>query len=409
MSKTAVPKKTPAPKLRFKQFEGAGEWEEKKLGDLSNMSSGGTPPSTKSEYYGGDIPWVSISDMTKSGKYLDRTEKFLTPLGLDNSAAKVFPEKTILFAMYASIGKCNIAKIPVSTSQAILGITPREELEGEYLYYFLANNEIKYADMGQHGTQKNLNAGIVKNFSIPLPPLPEQTHIANCLSSLDAVISAHQSKLEALRQHKRGLMQQLFPQEGETVPRLRFPEFEGAGAWEMKEIKKLGEVVTGNTPDTKKPEYYGGKWHFVSPSDITDAKYVLETKTNLTESGKEQTRVIPAESILFVCIGSTIGKIAKASEESSTNQQINSIVVSKDNDSDFIYYSLELNKDNISALAGRQAVPIINKTLFSSIKIPSTSLPEQKRIAACLSSLDELIAAQVQKIAALQEFKRGRI
>lgn len=200
------------PRLRFPEFEGAGEWEEKKLGEIAMMSSGGTPSSSVAEYYGGEIPWVSISDMTKSGKYLDNTERSLTPLGLKNSAAKVFPEETILFAMYASIGKCNIAALPVSTSQAILGIIPIDDMSVEYIYYFLAGNEDKYADMGQHGTQKNLNAGMVKALPIPLPPsLPEQTRIAACLSSLDSLIAAQGDHIAALQTFKRGLMQGLFP------------------------------------------------------------------------------------------------------------------------------------------------------------------------------------------------------
>lgn len=200
------------PRLRFPEFEGSGEWEEKKLGEITMMSSGGTPNSAVNEYYGGDIPWVSISDMTKSGKYLNKTERKLTLLGLKNSSAKVFPEETILFAMYASIGKCNISALPVSTSQAILGIIPEKGISVEYLYYFLAVNEGKYADMGQTGTQKNLNAGMVKALPIPLPPLPqEQTRIAVALSSLDDLITAQADKVAGLREFKRGLMQGLFP------------------------------------------------------------------------------------------------------------------------------------------------------------------------------------------------------
>ena len=147
-------------KKRFKEFEGS-EWKTIKLSQIAKTSSGGTPPSNNFSFYGGDIPWVSISDMTLSGKYLYDTERKLTDLGLQNSSAKIFPIGTILFAMYASIGKCSIAKVLISCSQAILGIQLNENLVNtEFIYYFLASQETQYGLMGQHGTQKNLNAGI---------------------------------------------------------------------------------------------------------------------------------------------------------------------------------------------------------------------------------------------------------
>jgi type I restriction enzyme, S subunit len=94
------------------------------------------------------------------------------------------------------------------------------------------------------------------------------------------------------------------------IPKLRFPEFRDGPEWEEEPISALGEVVTGSTPDTTKSEYYAGDFPFVSPADISDLRFVEKTKTTLTKLGFAQTRPIPANSILFVCIGSTIGKVA---------------------------------------------------------------------------------------------------
>jgi len=107
----------------------SGEWEVRRLGDLARMASGGTPPSSVTTYYGGTIPWVSIADMTKAGKRLTATIKTLSQSGLDNSAAQMFPANIVLYAMYASLGECSIAQIPVATSQAILGIEPGPALD----------------------------------------------------------------------------------------------------------------------------------------------------------------------------------------------------------------------------------------------------------------------------------------
>ncbi len=242
---------------------------------------------------------------------------------------------------------------------------------------------------------------------IPTPRPAEQQKIADCLSSVDELIAALARKVDALRTHKKGLMQQLFPREGETQPRLRFPEFQNAVEWEPKSIGKLGEVVTGSTPSTAQPEYYVGDRLFVSPADISDSRFVEKTKTTLTSLGFEETRPIKANSVLFVCIGSTIGKIAQNRHECATNQQINSVIPNLNNSDGFVYYALSSMAAKISKLAGIQAVPIVNKSIFSSVELAAPELPEQERIADCLSAIDEAILAQTEKLAALKTHKKG--
>lgn len=243
--------------------------------------------------------------------------------------------------------------------------------------------------------------------TIWIPEPEEQKKIAECLGSLDDLIAAHGARLAALQDHKKGLLQQLFPAQGQTTPSLRFPEFQNAGEWVKKKISDLGKVVTGSTPKTSKREYYGGEKHFVSPADITELRFIEKTKTTLTEEGFAQTRHIKAESILFVCIGSTVGKVAQNTVECATNQQINSVIPDSNNWNSFVYYLLSKHADAIAAIAGKQAVPIINKSLFSSVELLVPEHREQQRIADCLSSLDGLIAAQAEQIAALKEHKRG--
>ena len=194
-------------KKRFAGFE--GEWEEKRLGDISDMNSGGTPKSSVPEFYNGDFPWVSIADMTKQGKFINFTERYITGLGIENSSARLYPKNTILYAMYASIGESSIANVECCSSQAILGIRTRKELYYEFLYFYLCflKEEIKL--QGQQGTQSNLNAGMVKDFKIKLPSLPEQQKIAAVLTTADQEIDNLRAQLNHLKQEKKALMQQL--------------------------------------------------------------------------------------------------------------------------------------------------------------------------------------------------------
>jgi type I restriction enzyme S subunit len=187
----------------------SGQWAAKRLGDLAEMGSGGTPPSANAAYYGGEIPWVAIADMTGGGKYIASTERNLSVLGLANSAAQMFPAGTVLYAMYASLGECSIATVPLTTSQAILGIRPKADLHSEFLYYVLTSWKSMVKGLGQQGTQANLNKGIVADFKISLPAFEEQISIAAVLVEMDTELVALESRLTKTRELKQGMMQEL--------------------------------------------------------------------------------------------------------------------------------------------------------------------------------------------------------
>ena len=182
-------------KRRLPGFE--GEWATVSLGSVAAMNSGGTPSTGRDDFYGGDIPWVSITDMTSSGRFISETERTLTDLGLTNCTAKRFPAGTILYAMYASLGECSIAAREVTTSQAILGIRPGSLLINEYLYYWL-KSICGSVVMGQQGTQSNLNKKMVQEFSLGLPSKDEQSVITKALVDIDNDIDALKLKLEKL-------------------------------------------------------------------------------------------------------------------------------------------------------------------------------------------------------------------
>ena len=181
-----------------------------------SMASGGTPLTSKNEYFDGDIVWVSIDDITKCEKYIVDSARKLTIAGINNSSAKVFPIGTILYAMYASIGKCAIAKVECSTSQAILGIVPDSSiLDTQYLYYYLCSIQENIATQGQQGTQPNLNKKMVESFQVPIPTnehgidMEKQKNISAALICADDMISVHKSKLEKLKEQRKTMQQYL--------------------------------------------------------------------------------------------------------------------------------------------------------------------------------------------------------
>ena len=177
-----------------------------------------------------------------------------------------------------------------------------------------------------------------------------------------------------------------------------------------KRIGDLGHVVTGKTPPTKTQSFFGGDYLFVTPSDLVfDHYFCRRTETTLTELSRERfpNQFIPAGSVMFTCIGNTIGKCAIASDWCLTNQQINSIVEDGRCDSRYLYYLLCAQAGRIRGLASGAATPIINKTDFANVEVVVHDDPKaQRRIADVLSAYDELIETNRRRMGLLEEAAR---
>jgi|LSQX01.1.fsa_nt_gb type I restriction enzyme S subunit len=177
--------------------------------------------------------------------------------------------------------------------------------------------------------------------------------------------------------------------------------------WTVASLGEIATIATGNTPPTHDPTNYGDEYPFVSPTDLGETKYVADTDKKLSKKGFEASRRFPANSILFVSIGSTIGKCGIAPVELTSNQQINAVFPSCDFSTDYLYYILCSVAPRIRALAGEQAVPIVNKTQFSETVVPLPPLLEQRAIAALLSDADGFIGALDALIEKKREIKQA--
>ena len=187
------------------------DWLNYKLKALCNkIQSGGTPKTNNTSFYGGNIPFVKIDDITNSGKYLYDTNTKITPSGLQNSSAWLVPEDSLLYSMYASVGYPIICKCKVATSQAIMCMCIKNEIvDLEYLYYFLLKHQPKMVKYIEKGTQGNLNANIVNNILITMPCINKQKMIGKYLAKQDELISLHSQKLDLLTYQRKALMQRL--------------------------------------------------------------------------------------------------------------------------------------------------------------------------------------------------------
>jgi type I restriction enzyme S subunit len=263
----------------------------------------------------------------------------------------------------------------------------------------------------------NISKETFFGVEIPTPSPAEQQKIAECLSSVDELMAAQARKVDALKTHKKGLMQQLFPREGETQPRLRFPEFQNAGAWEETELGRLISIKgrIGYRGYTVADIVNAGEGAIsLSPSNITESGVLSFHKATYITWAKYHESpeiIVEREQTLLVKTGSTFGKVAYVSDlpqECTVNPQI--VVLKPHSIHPYFLFLLvfsEVIQTKIRAIVVGGAIPTLSQEAVSKFKIRVPAKDEQRRIATCLSSLDALITGENQKLETLKTHKRG--
>jgi len=400
------------------------EWKIVKLKDIcEKIKAGGTPPTSRKEFYNGDIPFVKIEDITNIRKYLRHTSTTITKAGLENSNAWLVPPKSLLFAMYGSIGAVAINDVPVATNQAILAIVPdREKSDVEFLYYLLIFLKPYFEKYAKRTTQANLTAEIVREFKIPFPPLQEQRGIAEILSTVDRAIEGVNDVVARLERLKKALMKELLTgrvrvrEENGKLIFHRETEFQETEigkipkGWKLVKFKEASEIRKGKRisgsaksvafipmeaiPDNSLYAKYELRnvdevksYVYCEPGDILLAKI-----TPSFENGKQG--IVPEE---------LRGKIVLATTEVYP-------IKCKNIDKYFLFYLLKypLIRNKLASLmrgtTGRKRVP---REALEELLLPHPPITEQRRIAEILLSIDRAIELYQEKRLRLKRLKRG--
>ncbi len=379
------------PELRFPEFEKEGEWKIEPLGKLSQqivektrgrkyklMSiTSGIGLVSQIEKFGREIAGNSYKNyyVLKKGDFA--YNKSSTKLYAEGEIA-MFEDKQI-GAVPNSIFTCfrfDQKKIyPIFAKYPFVN-----NLHGNWLRKFIA------VGARAHGALQ-VNSKDLFSVPFPYPSLPEQQKIASCLSSLDEKIAVHNDKLEALKDHKKGLMQNLFPQDGETVPKLRFPEFEEDGEWVEKELNDFCFNISS------------GK-----DRNIDDGEFDLYGSTGII--GRTENASYEGDFILVARVGANAGLLNRAKGKFGVTDNTLVVNLRETDHIDFFFFLLE--KIGLNNLVFGSGQPLITGRQLKGLKflIPKSD-KEQQKIASCLSALDELITAQSEKIEQLQKHKKG--
>lgn len=381
------------PKLRFSGF--TDEWVSYKIGDISKTYSGGTPSTSKREYYEGNIPFI------KSGEIGNEvTEQYINEEAINNSSAKKVQKGDLLLALYgATSGEVAISKIDGAINQAVL------KIDNKMNNYFQYNYFVKYKDQIIHkylqGGQGNLSANIIKKLEFYYPNLEEQQKISNYLLLIDNKIELLEKKHHEYQNFKKYLMQQIFAQ------KLRFNFTDGWKVVKLETLIKKGKA--GGTPSSTNLDYYNGDIPFLSIKDMTEqGKYIVKTEKSITNEGLNNSSawIIPKYSLLY-SIYASIGLVAINRTEISTSQAIYGIILKEGVSLEYMYYYLTYFKKNVHRYIETGTQGNLNAKLLKSFEVLLPSLKEQEMIVNILSLADEKIENTEKEIIKMNEFKKG--
>ena len=412
-------KRTLTPRLRFPEFRDKEGWCSRELGPMTRkVGSGITPTGGGANYQSSGRPFVRSQNVGWGALILDDVAYIDEETHSSFDSSEIAALDVLLNITGASIGRSAVADSRivggnVNQHVCIIRVKP-DELNPVLLnQYLISEHGQKQIDSFQAGgNRQGLNFGQIRSFKITLPPTEgEQTRIANCLTSLDELIAAQARKVEALKAHKKSLVQQVFPCEGETLPRLRFPEFRDAPEWCVDPLGELFETMTGGTPDRAVKEYWGGTIPWITTS-LVDFNVIHTAQEFITEAGLENStaKLFPKDTVLVALYGQgkTRGKVALLGFEATTNQACAAILPTKEIDPVFTFLGLCGRYDEMRRLSNSGGQENLSQGLIRELpfRYPE-DVAEQLRIAACLSTLDARIAGESDKLAALKTHKQG--
>ena len=387
---------TPAlvPKLRFPEFQGSEAWRFTTLDAVCEILNNRRRPITGNERTPGPYPYYGASGIVDYVGDFIFDERLLL-VGEDGAKWGAF-EKTAFIAdgKYWVNNHAHVLK-PFSANDTLLE-------------NYLAMQDLSPFVTG--AAPPKLTLGKLKGIPVPLPPKPaEQQKIAACLSSVDELMAAQARKLDALKTHKKGLMQQLFPREGESQPRLRFPEFRDAPEWEVKNLEELCKIQRGKFSHRPRndPPFFGGKYPFIQTGDVVKSNGgTVQASQTLNEQGLSVSKLF-RPPIVLITIAANIGDTGLLDREACFTDSVAGLIPKEGVSPVFLELAVRGKKEYLNKIAPAAAQKNINKEILSVLPILIPEFKEQQRIADCLTSLDDLITAATQKLDTLKTHKKG--
>ena len=389
------------------------DWDVRKIGDFTDTTAGGTPSTSHPEYWNGEILWMSSGEL--NNRRIHNVIGRITELGYNNSSTHMIPKNCVLIGL-AGQGKTRgtvaVNYVELCTNQSIAAIFPSKEHNSEYLYQNLRSRYAELRELSSgDGGRGGLNLTIIKNFPCAFPKLQEQNRIAEALSDVDGMISSLEKLVAKYKSIKTACLQQMFPQNGETVPRMRLPGF--TGAWEQRKLSEMcGTFEYGLNAAAKE---FDGKNKYIRITDIDDAsrEFLLSdlSSPDICLDGMSK-YLLSSGDIVFARTGASVGKTYIYRENDGIVYFAGFLIrakVNQDNDAEFVFQSTlsPSYEKYIRITSQRSGQPGVNAQEYSEYDLFAPSKEEQQRIGHFLRGIDNLITLHQRKLEKIQKIKQG--
>jgi len=394
-------------------------WEIKKTKYLFDVVNGSTPDSDYYDYWDGAINWITPADMVDFG-YVSTGERSITKKGYKSCGTTLVPSNSIVISTRAPIGKINIAKSELCTNQGCKCLVS-EKLCNKYFYYLLYSQKEQLIDAGRGTTFIELSTFSLSNFSLILPPLPEQQTIADFLDEkcykIDKVIGEIEEQIQILEDYKKSLITETVTKGLDKNVPMKDSGIDWIGKipgnWQIKKIKYLFKVINGSTPDSDYLDYWDGDITWITPADMPDFGYISKGERSITLKGYKScgTTLVPSNSIV-VSSRAPIGKINITEDTLCTNQGCKCLV-SNNLCNKYYYYFLYSQKEQlIDAGRGTTFIELSTYSLSNFYALlPPIKIQEQ--IADYLdkecANIDTTINDKKEQLETIKEYKKSLI
>lgn len=272
-----------------------GNWKTVKLSDIGEIVGGATPPTSREEYYNGDIPWITPKDLAGyHERYITRGERNITKEGLDACSVRMMPQNTVLFSSRAPIGYVAIAKNAICTNQGFKSIIPNNNIDSLFLYYLMIYNRDKIASMGSGTTFREVSATTMRSIEVDIPDIQTQRTISNILNSLDEKIEVNQRISDNLQQQATTLFESWF---------VNYEPWNGIqpADWKNAPLGTFVEIKRGGSPRPIQDYLSNSGLRWLKISDVTslNSPYVLKIKEHIKEEGLRKTVLLKAGELVL--------------------------------------------------------------------------------------------------------------
>ncbi|MFC6837225.1 restriction endonuclease subunit S [Halomarina ordinaria] len=354
-------------------------WESKKLSEIGEIYSGGTPDRDNPNYFGGDIPWLRLKDAKQF--YVSTSDEKITQEGLENSSAQLLPEGSVIVSTRATIGEVTIAKRQVTTNQGFKAVYP-QKADSEFVAYFLSSITDELENLGRTTTYPEVNKTQFSNIEIPLPSISEQRAIVKKLNSIFEKLN----ESNETQSHAEDIARKVL---NSAIKRLIDSAYKSSEQVKVEDV--CDKIKNGGTPKRSNESYWGGNIPWLKSGELKNS-ILYDSEEYMTEKGLSESsaKMFSPDTVLVAMYGATRGETGFIKKEMSTNQAVCGLSADESLcEPKYLWYCLRTLQSKLASQGRGGGQDNINQTTIRNTIIPLPSIQRQRKIIERIELVEE--------------------